>query len=347
MPNPEVLYLVDSYGIAIQDQMMGPLLFSGGNFGLVLREHLEPLAAQHETSPSEMQRMLCFDGAKMRFSLSEGILKRDRKRSSPELSEAAKVNKNQKKKKANEDEAAYESEVVMDKGTRASAKLTKDCNKDHGDASGAGPVKKKMESIFASHKKLSTYKDINRLKDRLFEMSPFEGFKTLQMFEGLLATNKAESTAAKAQLFVQSLDTFTAPKSPSALALASSPEETATGQKRKRKDQDAKSEKVAAAAESGNKKVKTEDDKTADKQRRPELLNKQILRISGKTQAGDTGELCDFISTHAAELKSLTVSTWRTSFRKLLEVSRAGVPQGTVLLADAAGWNSDPSTHRE
>jgi len=145
--DPEFLYLVDSYGIAIQDQMMGPLLFSGGNFGLVLREHLEHLAAQHETSPSEMQRMLCFDGAKMRFSVSEGILKRDRKRSSPELSEAPKVNKKQKEKKANEDEAALEQEVVMDKGTRASAKFPQDY-KNHGDASGAGPVKKKMESIF-------------------------------------------------------------------------------------------------------------------------------------------------------------------------------------------------------
>ena len=48
---------------------------------------------------------------------------------------------------------------------------------------------------------------------------------------------------------------------------------------------------VAAAAKSGSKRVKTEDDKTADKQRRTELLNKQILRISGKTQASDTGEL--------------------------------------------------------
>ena len=34
VPNPEGLYLVDSYGIAIQEQMMGPLLFSGGNFGV-------------------------------------------------------------------------------------------------------------------------------------------------------------------------------------------------------------------------------------------------------------------------------------------------------------------------
>jgi hypothetical protein len=33
MPNPEVLYLVDSYGIAIQDQMMGPLFLSRGNLG--------------------------------------------------------------------------------------------------------------------------------------------------------------------------------------------------------------------------------------------------------------------------------------------------------------------------
>jgi hypothetical protein len=44
-------------------------------------------------------------------------------------------------------------------------------------------------------------------------------------------------------------------------------------------------------------------------------LNKQIMRIC------DTRELCDFISTHSAELNHVNVAT---SFRKILQVSRGG-----------------------
>ena len=49
-------------------------------------------------------------------------------------------------------------------------------------------------------------------------------------------------------------------------------------------------------------------------------LNKQVMIIS------DTRELRAFILTHAAELNHVNVAT---SFRKILEVSRAG-PEGSV-----------------
>jgi len=44
-------------------------------------------------------------------------------------------------------------------------------------------------------------------------------------------------------------------------------------------------------------------------------LNKQLMRIS------DTRQLCDFVSTHAAEFNHVNVAT---SFRKILQVSRGG-----------------------
>ena len=237
-PNPEVICLVDTYGCAIQDQMMGPLLAEDKCiFGLVLREDVDKLAAQYETTPSEMQDMLCFDGLKMTFYVSMPLpLKRGSKRSSPELSDAPTETRKEKKKRE------------------------------------GGPVKEKLESIFS--KKLCAHKDIEKLKTRLFDLPPDNGIKALQKFEELLTKNKSGD---KAQLFIQSLDACAPPTSPSrgaastgkALAAPSVAEETSTGKKRKKEDQDGKAEAVAAAAtaaaKSSSKKAKSEDDQTADK----------------------------------------------------------------------------------
>jgi hypothetical protein len=86
---PEIVRIVDGFGFSVHEQNMSALLEGGANFGLVLRSDMDRLAAQFGVPRDELLDQLCFNREKMCFVMDQGLFKRaDKKRASPELSDA-------------------------------------------------------------------------------------------------------------------------------------------------------------------------------------------------------------------------------------------------------------------
>jgi len=246
---PEVVRLVDSYGFTVHDQQMGDLLESGASFGLVLRGDLNKLAVQHEISAEEVLDQLCFSKEKLFFYLSPGLFqlsRADKKRSSPELSDAPTEPKGKKNK--------------------------------------GGPVKDRMASLIA--KGLCNHKDLhNKHTGKLWVMDTETGLKALKKFEELMSKNKDADKAHLFSQSLDMVAPPSSPTKGAAtpgkvLAVTdgtdSSGTGTGTGKKRKKDEQAAKKDTVEAApevAQSTSKKAKSA----------PDADDKLNLAAAGKT----------------------------------------------------------------